>query len=236
MDEGIRYFDILFVKCGPIGWALWALSVVTVAIIVKHFISIRRAKLIPAALAEQVKALLARRDHGQVMELVGRDESMFAKMLHAALSRSSRGYGAMERAMEEAGEHEATCLLRRVEWLNLIGNVGPMGGLLGTVWGMILAFFTIVQTGGIPHPGELAGAIGTALVTTLEGLMIAIPALAVYAVMRNRIDLLSGEAMVLCQDLISSAQPVRGGVGAAGQDRKGTYVSVGRQAVKADGR
>ena len=114
--------------------------------------------------------------------------------------------------MEEAAQGEVAKLLRKVEWLNLIGNVSPMLGLLGTVWGMILAFFTIVAAGGIPQPGDLAGSIGMKLVCTLEGLMVAIPALVVYAMMRIRIDSLSSEALVLCQEWIAAGQAGRSGV------------------------
>jgi len=109
--------------------------------------------------------------------------------------------------MEEAADERTTTLLRQIEWLNLIGNISPMLGLLGTVWGMIRAFFSIVQTGGTPKPEDLAGDIGIALVTTLLGLAIAIPALAVYAVMRNRIDSLSTEALVASSELISTFRP-----------------------------
>ena len=84
-----------------------------------------------------------------------------------------------------------------------------MLGLLGTVWGMILAFFTIVDKGGVATPSDLAGAIGIKLVCTLEGLMVAIPALAVYGFLRNRIESFSGEAMIRCQELISVFHPSR---------------------------
>jgi len=80
-----------------------------------------------------------------------------------------------------------------------------MLGLLGTVWGMINAFFNIVAAGGgTPAPGQLAGSIGIALVTTLLGLAIAIPALAVYSIMRSRIDALTSEAMVASQQLLAN--------------------------------
>ena len=69
MDASINYFDVLFVKCGVIGWVLWALSVVTVAVIVRYFVTIRRAKLIPTALAEQARALLARRQYRDAMAM-----------------------------------------------------------------------------------------------------------------------------------------------------------------------
>jgi len=112
----------------------------------------------------------------------------------------------MERAMEEAAEERTTKMLRDIEWLNLIGNIGPMLGLLGTVWGMIGAFFTIVQAGA-PDPGQLAGDIGVALVTTLLGLGVSIPALSIFSIMRNRIDGLSSTSMLACQELISTFRP-----------------------------
>ena len=226
MDASINYFDVLFVKCGTIGWILWVLSVVTVAVIIRYFLVIRRARLIPPALVEQARVLLARRQFREVAAMTDSDNSFLGRILYAAALQSAQGYAAMERAMEEAGEGEAAKLLGRIEWLNLIGNVGPMLGLLGTVWGMILAFFTIVGTGGMPHPGDLAGAIGTALVTTLEGLMIAIPALAVYATMRHRIDGLTAEAMVLCQEWIAASQVARAAVIPMAMERKPSRASL----------
>ena len=109
--------------------------------------------------------------------------------------------------MEEASEERTTKLLRQIEWLNLIGNISPMLGLFGTVWGMILAFQTLAASGGTADPVKLSDSIGIALVTTLLGLAIAIPALAVYAVMRNRVDAVTSESMVAAQDLISTFRP-----------------------------
>jgi biopolymer transport protein ExbB len=108
----------------------------------------------------------------------------------------------MERAMGEAAEERTAKMLRYTEWLNLMGNLGPMLGLLGTVWGLIKTFFKIVEAGGIPNPGELAGAIGIKLVCTLLGLCIAIPALGVYGAMRNRIDTLTAEAQAVGRDML----------------------------------
>ncbi len=109
--------------------------------------------------------------------------------------------------MEEAGEERTSKMLRNIEWLNLIGNIGPMLGLMGTVWGMILAFQAIVSKGGTPDPADLAGSISLALVTTLLGLVVAVPALSGYAVLRNRIDATCSEALIVSQDLISTFRP-----------------------------
>jgi len=94
--------------------------------------------------------------------------------------------------------------------LNIIGNVAPMLGLLGTVLGMILAFNEIVSARGIPSPVQLADSIGIALVTTFWGLIVAVPALAVYSFMRNRIDGLSAETALAAQELIGMVCPQEG--------------------------
>ncbi len=200
------YFQILVWPGGGfIGMILWALSFVTMAIIVEHFISIRRDRILPDVICDKTHELLAHRKFNEAIKLADADDSFFAYVIHSALSEAGRGYAAMERAMEEAAEERVTKLLRHIEWLNLIGNISPMLGLLGTAWGMILTFFTIVEYNRMPNPAELASGIGTALVTTLIGLAIAIPALAVYSVMRNRIDSLSSEVIVAGQELIALA-------------------------------
>ena len=204
----MNYFQVLvWPGGGLIGIVLWILSVITISIIVEHFISIRRTNIMPPQVRQQVQGLFDSREYRQAIEFTDAEPSFLSCVVNAALSEAPHGYGAMERAMEEAAETRVTRLLRHIEWLNLIGNISPMLGLLGTVWGMIGAFFTIVQAGGIPDPANLAGDIGVALVTTLLGLGVAIPALAVYAIMRNRIDMLSSEAMITAQELITNLRP-----------------------------
>ena len=203
----IKYFEVLMVECGVIGWILWAMSIVTLAIIVQYFITIRRDNILPPAILEQIREMFDEKQYGEVIEMTAGEPSFLSYVVHAGLSDASHGYPAMERAMEEASEERTTKLLRQIEWLNLIGNISPMLGLLGTVWGMILAFQEIKAAGGAPDASALGGAISIALVTTLLGLSIAIPALAVYAVMRNRVDAVSSESMVAAQDLISTFRP-----------------------------
>ncbi len=203
----IKYFHVLMVQCGTIGWILWAMSIVTLAIIVQYFITIRRDNILPPGVLDQIRELFDEKQYGEAIEMTAGEPSFLSYVVHAGLSDASHGYPAMERSMEEAAEERTTKLLRQIEWLNLIGNISPMLGLLGTVWGMILAFQEIKAAGGAPDPGALGGAISIALVTTLLGLSIAIPALAVFAVMRNRVDALTSEAMVAAQDLISTFRP-----------------------------
>ncbi|MBT3198533.1 MAG: MotA/TolQ/ExbB proton channel family protein [Phycisphaerales bacterium] len=203
----IDYFNVLMVQCGTIGWILWLMSIITVAIVVQYFIAIRRENILPPAILEQVRELFDEKQYGEAIEMTADEPSFLSYVVHAGLSDASHGYPAMERAMEESAEERTTKYLRQIEWLNLIGNISPMLGLLGTVWGMILAFQELAASGGTADPADLADSIGIALVTTLLGLAIAIPSLAVYAVMRNRVDALTSEAMVAGQDLISTFRP-----------------------------
>lgn len=207
MGESQSMIVILFVKCGAIGWLLWVLSVVTVALIVQYLITIRRANILPSVLCEQIQGMFDNRQYREVIDLTETEPSFLSSVIHAALAEAAHGYPAMERAMEEAAEERTTKLLRSIEWLNLLGNVGPMLGLMGTVWGMILAFFTMVDKGGDVNAADLAGDIGIALVTTLLGLSVAIPALTVFSIMRNKIDALTSETMMTSQELVSAFRP-----------------------------
>ncbi|GAF69881.1 unnamed protein product, partial [marine sediment metagenome] len=127
----------------------------------------------------------------------------------------------MRSVIAESLQEQAWALMRRIEWVNLIGNVSPMVGLFGTVFGMIKLFNAIVVAGGQPQPAQLAEGISVALVTTFWGLFIAIPALAVYGVFRNRIETLVSDAVVEAENVMSeimrSLKPVRSGAVKSGQ-------------------
>ena len=200
---------------GWIGILLWVISAVTLALIIEHFISIRRFNILPDLTRQEIQNLFEQKQYREAIDMTAAQPDFLSYCVHSALVEAPHGYAAMERAMEEAAEERTTRLFRKIEWLNLIGNIGPMLGLLGTVWGMINAFFAIAGSTGGPNVKELAPAIGVALVTTLLGLSVAIPALSVYAVLRNRIDALSSEAMLACQELISAFRPARRAGGAA---------------------
>ncbi|MCK5113699.1 MAG: MotA/TolQ/ExbB proton channel family protein [Phycisphaerae bacterium] len=211
MDSGlmiadVNYAEILFTGGGAIGYLLWAISVAMLALVIHFFITIRRANILPTELHDEINGLFEGKQYRQAIDLTAEQGDFLSYMVHSSLTEAPHGYAAMERAMEDSAEERTTKMLRSIEWLNLIGNIGPMLGLLGTVWGMIGAFFTIVEA-GTPEPAKLAGDIGVALVTTLLGLGVSIPALAAYSILRNRIDAVTSEALMVCQELISTFRP-----------------------------
>ncbi len=169
-------------------WLLIALSTVNLGSIAVLWASNRRRRILPERFAQTVEGLLHEGRDGEALQLVHAEASDYSEVLRAALEQAPAGYGAMLRASEQAGEGAAVRRFRRLEMLNVLGQVSPMVGLFGTVHGMIVAFQAIAGSGGSAEPVTLAAGIGTALVTTFWGLFVAIPALTAYAFIRSTVD------------------------------------------------
>lgn len=184
---------------GVVGLLIVLLSVVSLGFIIEHSLSIRRNALIPEEVASELGELI---EQGKVDAAIEasedpNNESLVADVVQAGLRRyksSDFGFAEYKAAVEEAGEDQTGRLYRKTEVLGVIGAIAPMLGLTGTVLGMIEAFNKIAATGGTARPDELAGGIGKALVTTLMGLIVAIPTMIAFSFFRNKIDSIVAEA------------------------------------------
>jgi biopolymer transport protein ExbB len=182
------------------------LSIIMVALAVQLALQIRRATIVPPEIRQQVQSMIEQRQYRETLEFTAAEPSMFSYVVHSMLSAAAGGPAAMRNALDEAVEERTTRILRRVEYMNMIGAVSPMLGLFGTTYGIILALNELVLARGTPEPAQLAGAIATALVCTFWGLMTAIPALALFAVYRNRTDGLAAECALAAEDLLGVIQ------------------------------
>lgn len=200
----VDYFQWFAHGGGWIGYILIVLSVVSTSFIIEHFISIRRGVLIPELTTARIRQMLEARQYRELLTYTSEDPSLVAFILNRALQEAPFGYGAMERAMENALHEKMSTLGLKPEVLSILGNLGPLIGLYGTVMGIILAFSDIVAVGGIPEPGALAGSIGVALVATFWGLTVAIPSLVVYTTMKNRLEKYSNEAMINGREFLAA--------------------------------
>ena len=171
------------------------------------FLANRKPNVVPSDLIDKIEKRIAKKDFRSIIDLTRDDQTYLGKILHAAFREARFGFPAMMRALEQTADELATARLRRIEILNVVGQVSPMIGLFGTVYGMILAFGAIVASGGTADPVALAGGIGTALTTTFWGLVVAIPALAGYAVLRNKIDELTVEATIVAEEVLNNFRP-----------------------------
>jgi biopolymer transport protein ExbB len=163
-----------------------AISMTLFALIVTNILAVRRESICPNDVIDGVEQSLSEGNPAAAAEIVRNDESFLGQVVTAGLGKLEKGFERSIEAMQEVGEEETMKVEHRLSYLALIGNIAPMVGLLGTVQGMIKAFTVIAQSDSTPKPSELAVGISTALFTTLVGLMIAIPAIAIYNILRNR--------------------------------------------------
>ena len=198
--------DIVF-SGGIIGFLIIALlillSITGMALAVEHLLTIRRTILMPDDLVQALQSKLSQGQVGQALQLCEASPCALSAIMKASLVEVEAGWPSVEKALEEEAAEQAGRLFRKIEYLSVLGNIAPMVGLLGTVIGMILAFREVADTQGAARAGQLASGIYQALVTTVGGLLIAIPSLAAYAVFRNRVDGLMAEMVATSRQLLA---------------------------------
>jgi biopolymer transport protein ExbB len=189
---------------------LLALSMATVALVIEHILSIRARILMPPGLAEEVQAQLTAGKVSGAEALCRQKPSFLAFVLQAGISELDGGWTAVEKGMEDAAAEQSARLFRKIEYLSVIANIAPMVGLLGTVVGMMFAFEEVADSEGRALARDLAQGIYQALVTTVGGLIVAIPSLGAFAVFRNRVDQLVAEGSYMAQHVFAPLKRRRG--------------------------
>jgi biopolymer transport protein ExbB len=182
---------------GWIGGIIIILSIVAVAFMIEHAITIRKERLMPPAQLDQLEEMIAA---GKIREATEycqdpKNYSLASDVVLAALERyqgSEFGFADYKSAAEEAGEENTARLYRKTDMLSVIGAIAPMLGLFGTVAGMMEAF-NVIATQERVKPPMLADSISKALVTTWLGLIVAIPTMVVFSYFRNKIDSIVSE-------------------------------------------
>lgn len=211
-DETVEQKNVLTWLIESLGWGyiliFLALSVVFFAFLIMNILAARREFLCPPTLVESFEGQLDQKQYQEAYELAKADESFLGNVLASGMAKLSGSYKHATEAMQEVGEEESLKLDHRLSYLALIGTISPMIGLFGTVHGMISSFRVIAFGGTAPDPGKLAEGISTALLTTLIGLFIAIPAIAAFNILRNRIQRLVLETGITSERLMGRFEKV----------------------------
>jgi biopolymer transport protein ExbB len=172
---------------GVILWVIIGLSVLTVILAAYLFFTVTPSREIPPNFVKRAMAQLRSGDLRSVYQMCeGRDE-LVANVLRAGLKVSGHDRYVVQEAMESEGERGATALWQKISYLNNIGVISPLLGLLGTVWGMIKAFAAISIEDASARGLALAYNVAQAMITTAAGLLLAIPALVIYFILRGRV-------------------------------------------------
>ena len=172
------------------GWLMAPLilcSILSLTIIVERLWTLRRSKVVPKGIGEQVKDWAARHelDRRHIEQL--RSESALGRVLAGALINRHRSRELIKEAVEDTGRHVVHELERFLNTLGTIAGISPLLGLLGTVIGMIKVFSAIMAH-GVGNANELAGGISEALITTAAGLSVAIPSFFFYRYFKGQVE------------------------------------------------
>jgi biopolymer transport protein ExbB len=191
---------------GALGWrytiGFLIISFTFVAFLVMNLLSLRRDAICPRHLGDAFEAHVNEKRFQEAFDLAKSDESMLGQMLAAGMQNLQQGYDKSMDAMGQVGEDENMKLEHRLSFLSLVGSIAPMVGLLGTVDGMVASFQVIAMSDTQPKPSQLAQGISMALITTLVGLVIAIPAIIAYNMMKNRLSRLVMECGQMAGNLM----------------------------------
>ena len=195
---------------------LLGLSLTAVYLVVDHILTLRASEIMPVELGVQLRELLSNGKYREADAVCRETPCFLSFVISHGLGELEGGWSAVEKAMEDAMAEQSARLFRKIEYLSVIGNIAPMVGLLGTVTGMIFAFQQVAATQGGAGAGDLAEGIYQALVTTVGGLIVAIPSLGAFAIFRNRVDHLVAEASYVAQHTMS---PVKRAARSRGKQR-----------------
>ncbi len=193
------FFQQFVVAGGQIVWfVLLPLSVAMVYLSAEYFLTIRRKVISPNGIGKEIAAKIRNAPIAETAKSLRTRKDFVSKAVVYAFAQTNEeeNYSHIRNLMAESLQEQGMLFFRKIEWAHIIGNVSPMVGLFGTVFGMIKAFNGIVMTGGQPQPAQLAEGISIALVTTFWGLLIGIPALVIHGVFRNRIEALVSDAAI----------------------------------------
>jgi biopolymer transport protein ExbB len=184
-----------------------AMSFYLITVVAWMTFQYRKSVAIPEPLVREVTDLLGQKQFTEAYQRLTADPSFLARVLAAGVRKLPSGLAQALRAMEMANDDATMEMEHRTTYLATVGTLGPMIGLVGTVYGMILSFRVLATAGASPQASQLAGGISTALFATLEGIALSIPAIYFYALFRNRIARLSLEVAMAAESLLEQFSP-----------------------------
>jgi biopolymer transport protein ExbB len=196
-----------FANAGIVGWCIVGISIVALALIIENFITIKRDKLAPPDLIDELEALFDEENFQDALELCENERVYLTNVVAAGLGKLGHAFETIQTSLREMQDEEAVRLFQKIGWLSLISATAPMMGLFGTVTGMFVTFGEIAAAGGSVSPAQLAGGIKMALVTTIFGLIVAIPVGAFYFLFRNRVVKTTIEVNALAEDMFERFRP-----------------------------
>lgn len=182
-------------------YPIFICSLIAITIFFERMFFLKSIKTKTKRFVLRVKNLVKKGSIELAVSACRKSPTPISEIMLAGLMKFGRGRDEMKEAIEDSANQEIPVLERNLSTLSTIGNITPLLGLLGTVFGMVKAF-NVIAVMGVGKPEALAGGISEALLTTAFGLSIAIPTIVVYNYLSHRVDKLIREMEINCVDLI----------------------------------
>ncbi len=197
-------FMHIVISAGPVfGPMLLLVSIALVALIVLLAMDLRMSVAIPPGFVEEFTDTVNKRRFKEAFDMARNDNSFLARVMTAGMGRLQYGIEDAREAAFNMVESVKASKEQLVQYLATIGTLGPMLGLVGTVFGMILAFIELGRPGATPRPDKLAEGISHALVVTLLGIALSVPAIFCHALFRNRLIRITMDTSNIADDLLT---------------------------------
>ncbi len=193
-------------------WPILACSFVAFAIVIERALYLRRVTIDTRKFSEQISRSIKRNRVMDAVDLCEKTPGPVAHIVKEGILKHDRTRAEIREAIEDAALHEVPMLEKRLPVLATIAHISPLLGLLGTVTGMVEAFRVIQEKSSAVapvNPGDLAGGIWEALLTTVFGLCVAIPTFVAYNYLTSRVDGLVLDMEKSASDLINTLSEKR---------------------------
>jgi len=187
-------------------WPILLCSIIGLAVVIDRYVVIRKAKINVPAFMVRIRGFIKKKDISGAVSHCMEEKSPVANVVRKGLKKYKLGHERVKESIENAGSQEVSKLEKGLPILATISGIAPLLGFLGTVTGMISAFMRIEDLQGSANPSDLAGGIWEALITTAFGLIVGIPALALYNYFVSAVKKLVGEIEMVANDVVDVVQ------------------------------
>jgi len=195
-------FVWFIMSSGLIGLFILILSIYFVATVIRLFIELRLDVAMPTEVVAQCEQLLANRDYQGLYDAANHSSSLYGKLVSVGIAELPSGLAEAREVMDRNCDAETVDMERKISMLAVLGTLGPMIGLVGTLKGMIASFAVIALSDTQLKASEVAGGISEALLLTFEGVALSVPAIYFFAVFKNRVAKISVETLLAADELV----------------------------------
>jgi biopolymer transport protein ExbB len=187
---------------GLIGLGILILSIYFVATVIRLFIELRLPVAMPPEEVAQAESLLQARDYQGLYDFTSKSHSLYSRLVSVGIAELPSGLPEAREVMDRTADAETVDMERKISMLAVIGTLGPMIGLVGTLKGMISSFMVIAISDTQMKASEVAAGISEALLLTFEGVALSVPAIFLFAVFKNRVAKMSVETLLAADELV----------------------------------